>query len=197
MKRIGIFILAAMISTSYAAIYVNQSTPDSTEYSDTPSANAAEVTVPPVNTVAPQSQPQAASQSNSKSSTTTGTNNSVAATGGSTEETYKVFQIVKPTNGETIQNQPVIPVEMHFEPNMMPGDKVQLYIDGSPVGTPTVTTYQEIGLVDRGTHTLYGAIINKNNQAIKRSNSVTLYVHRNSTVTSPLTPPPPKPPQAN
>lgn len=195
MKRIGILILAVMISSSYAAIYVNQSNPDTTEYSDTPSTNAAEVTVPPVNTVAPQIQPQAADQGSSKATTT----NSANAATGSTEDTYKVFQITKPANGETIQNQPVIPVEMHIEPNMKGGDKVQLYIDGSPVGTPNGTSYQEIGIVDRGTHTLYGSIINSNNQPIKRSNNVTLYVHRNSTVTSPLTPPPPapKPPTAN
>lgn len=192
MKRFWLFILAAMISTSYAAIYVNQTGPDSTEYSDTPSVNAAEVTVPPVNTVAPQIQPapaanQAASKPAAGNATASGT------------DTYKVFQIIKPANGETIQNQPVIPVEMKIDPVVQAGDKVQLYIDGTPAGTPTVTSYQELGLVERGTHTLYGAIINSNNQPIKRSNSVTLYVHRNSTVTSPLTPPPkpPAPPVTN
>ncbi len=188
MKRIGILFLAAMISTSYAAIYVNQSNPNSTEYSDTPSANAAEVNVPPVNSVATQV-PQSATDANTSKPNTTSTGNSAV----STEDTYKVFQITKPTNGETIQNQPVIPVEMQIEPVLKGGDKVQLYIDGSPVGTPNGTAYQELGLVERGTHTLYGAIMNSQNQPIKRSNNVTLYVHRNSTITSPQTPPPPAP----
>jgi hypothetical protein len=85
---------------------------------------------------------------------------------------------------------------MNIDPTMMPGDKIQLYLDGSPTGTPAATNYQELGLVDRGTHTLYGEIQNASKAGIKRSNTVTIHVHRNSTITNPSTAtPPPTPPR--
>jgi hypothetical protein len=46
-------------------------------------------------------------------------------------------------------------------------------------------TYQELGLVERGAHTLYAEIINANKQPIKKSNSVSINVHRNSVITNP------------
>lgn len=191
MKKLFLLFLPLMLTAAYAAIYVTN-TPNSVEYSDTPSANASEVQMTPLNTVNTAA-PAAAAPANAKSPT----GSSAVAAGDnkpSTELTYKTFAIVNPKDGDTINNQPVIPVEMQVDPVMQPGDKIQLYLDGSPAGTPTATNYQELGLVERGTHTVYGEIINSAQTGIKRSNTITIYVHRNSTITNPSSPPPPAPP---
>lgn len=188
MKKILLCCLAVCISTCYAAIYVDQSNSTSVEYTDTPSDTSKEITAPPVNTVSSQIPPSSSTDSSEDKKSSI-----VDSASASSENTYKVFSITSPNNGATIQNQPVVPVEMNIEPKLLAGDKVQLYLDDKPTGTPNGTGYQELSTIERGTHTLYGKILNRNDQAIKRSNSVTLYVHRASTVTSPLSPPPPAP----
>ena len=100
-------------------------------------------------------------------------------------QTYSTFAITSPKDGATFQNQPAIPVVMSVEPNMLGGDKIQLMLDGKPSGVPTATFYQELGLVERGTHSLSAVILNKADQPIKQSNAVTIYVHRASVINSP------------
>ena len=184
MKR---FLLAASILFScniHAAIYVNKASDGSIEYSDTPTQQskkieiptASSITVPKTITEAPLPAQQAVSKSETDQDENNPTSNST---------TYKKFAIVSPKNEAAIQNQPTIPVEMLVEPNMLPGDKIQLMLDNTPVGTPTSTSYQEIGLIERGTHSLYAVIQNNKDQVIKKSSTVTIYVHRNSTITSP------------
>jgi hypothetical protein len=60
-------------------------------------------------------------------------------------------------------------------------------LDDKPAGTPSSTAYQELGLVERGTHSLYAIIVNNKNEPIKNSSTVTFSVHRNSIITSPAT----------
>lgn len=194
MKKYVILLVALITSTAFAAIFVNQEKDGSTEYTDTPTANSSVVDVPPVNTVGPQSQENAAVEGGIQSAQQTGTLNSALNNLPiSTSSTYKVFEIKSPGNEETIQNQPVIPIEFKVEPNMLPGDKIQVYLDGKPAGTPTGTPYQELGTVERGTHTLSAKIINKQGQVIKSAPQVTIYVHRNSSITSPAMQPAPPP----
>lgn len=192
MKRLIALMAIFMATTGYAAIYVHQSDNGSIEYSDTPSANAKEVQVAPLNTVAPVVNVTPPKADDSAVATTPGevVAGLPGATTVSTGATYQAFSITTPKDGDTIQNQSVIPVSMNIEPTMTAGDKIQLYLDGKAVGTPTSTIYQELSNVERGTHSLYAEIINSNMQGIKKSNSITIHVHRNSLITSPATPRP-------
>lgn len=183
MRKIIAITLILISGTTQAAIYVNENSSGGIEYTDTPGQSSKPVAVPSTNSIStpkpapqptPATEPSASPQNDDQPATTT-----------SQANTYQTLEIISPKNDESIQNQPVIPVEMRIEPNMLPGDKIQLMLDGKPVGTPTATAYQELGLVERGTHTLEAVIINNKDQIIKRSSTITINVHRNSVINSP------------
>src|SRR5437588_8336323 len=63
---------------------------------------------------------------------------------------YSTFMIVSPKDQETIQNQPVIPVEITTEPKLQDGDRIQLLLDGKFWGEPAPSTHFEMVQVNRG-----------------------------------------------
>lgn len=181
MNKAIIFIIILISSAAYATIYVNQDKNGGIEYTDTPTNNSSRVEVPPVNSISTPAPAVASSPKTTANSTVS----SEGAAPISTASSYQTFAIVSPANESTIQNQPVIPVEMKIEPNTLPGDKIQLMLDNKPAGTPMSTAYQELGIVDRGTHTLYAVILNSKNEVIKSTPAVTIHVLRNSIVPTP------------
>ncbi len=205
MRQLLVFILITMAFAASAAIYVNQNANGTTEYTDTPNEHSKKIAVPPVNTTSSVTPEILTAPAPATSASTTGAGATDAAAGApvlppgaaSTNATYKVFDIETPKNGETIQNQPVLGVQVKVEPTMVAGDKVQLFLDGKPAGTPNASIYQELVDVERGTHTVAAAIVNIQNQIIKQSKTITFYVHRNSAVTSPAMQAAPPPPRVN
>lgn len=191
MRHFAITVIAMFAASSHAAIYVNQTSGGGTEYTDTPSEHSTKADVPEVNTItsvqpaATTAQPANANEMGAAGAASTSKSGNANAEQVSTASTYKTFEIASPKNEETIQNQPVISVSFNIDPVMLPGDKIQLMLDGSPVGTPNATIYQEISNVNRGTHTLSAVILNKNGERIKQTTSITIYVHRNTINTSP------------
>lgn len=193
MKRIITFLLILASCASFAEVYVNQ-TKNGTEYTDTPSSNSQAVMVPPVNTITASqpSIPAAASTQSlvpGNSTVTPSGTESTAVNATKNDTAYTIFEIVSPKPEENIQNQAVISVEFKVEPKLAASDKIQVLLDNKNVGTPSGMLYQEISNVERGTHTLAAAIVNSNNQTIKTTPAITIYVHRNSTITSPATAP--------
>lgn len=200
MKRLLAIALIIIATTSYAAIYVTQDKAGNVEYTDSPTGDAKEVQVSPLNTVTTNTPSTAPASEKPEAGTVESISTAKEVTPGSTADspagsapvatvstltTYKTFNITSPADGASIQNQPVIPVEMQIDPPMVAGDKIQLYLDGKASGVPSSTIYQELGLVERGTHSVYAEIINSQQKAIKKSNTITIYVHRNSVITNP------------
>lgn len=95
-------------------------------------------------------------------------------------EPYLLFQIESPKNGETIQNQPIIPVKIKIEPELDQGDTIQLLLDGKNLGPPLAKTVFELKEIDRGTHQLSAYVIGKNQQILNQSSVITIYVHHAS-----------------
>lgn len=187
MKKLIAVTMLFLAGNIQAAIYVNQNASGGTEYTDTPSMTSKAIVIPETNSIStpkPVTQTPAASPQ-SAAGAAVNTNDDADNTATSQASSYTAFEIISPKNEETLQNQPIIPVEMRIEPNMLPGDKIQLMLDGKPAGTPTATSYQELGIVERGTHTLYAVIVNNKGQNIKQTSTITIFVHRNSTINSP------------
>jgi hypothetical protein len=187
MKKLIALSIILLTGNLHATIYVNQNASGGTEYTDTPSMTSKPVVVPPANSIStPSPAASTSAQSTQINSTANETTDSASADAATSQaSSYKTFEIISPKNEETLQNQPIIPVEMNIEPNMLPGDKIQLMLDGKPAGTPTATAYQELGIVERGTHTLYAVIVNNKGQNIKQTSTITIYIHRASTINSP------------
>ncbi|MHB1948175.1 MAG: DUF4124 domain-containing protein [Gammaproteobacteria bacterium] len=103
-------------------------------------------------------------------------------------KTHTVFLINSPKDQETIYNQPIITINIKIEPQLDEGEKIQLLFDGAPKGPPVAATQFALENVDRGTHQLAAALIDKNNQVIKETDTITIYVHHtsiNNIITSP------------
>lgn len=180
MKKAIMLLIVFITSAAYATIYINEDKNGGIEFTDTPSSNSRRVEMPAVNSISTPTRTAAPSQNANANGSPS---NDAAPV--STASSYQTLAIVSPANESTIQNQPVIPVEMKVEPNILPGDKIQLMLDSKPVGTPSATQYQELGIVDRGTHSLYAVILNSKNEVIKQSSAVTIHVRRNSIVPIP------------
>jgi hypothetical protein len=196
-KQIVTMCLIGLSFASYAAIYVNQTKSGDIEYTDTPTGSSQPIDIPAVNTTPGSAVTQSAAATTTTkapTSPTTDMHNNPEAIAATAPSTYSTFEIIAPKAEETIQNQAVLSVQMSVEPKLNPDDKIQILVDGSTVGTPSSSIYQEIPNIDRGTHTLSAAIINSQKQEVKRTGTITIYVHKNSLNTSPAMKPAPPPP---
>ncbi len=115
MKRLFMLALIMMATAGYAAIYVNQDKSGNLQYTDTPTDGATEVQISPPNTVTSNPpEPTAAPTKAEPAASKTGKPQAEAGTSEaavSTTATYTTFNITSPSEGENIQNQPIIPVE--------------------------------------------------------------------------------------
>ncbi len=91
-------------------------------------------------------------------------------------EYYKKFEIASPKNEQTFQNQRKIPVLVTVNPDFLPGSKVQIYVDGTAYGEPAAKSTFTLNNLDRGSHTIYAELIDKNGALIQTTKTITIYV---------------------
>lgn len=135
-------------------------------YSDTPSKNAQKLNVTPTNV----------SKTNPPPTTTKQSIND----GAIAKKPYTVFKIVSPMDQETIQNQFDIIINLQVEPDLQPGDAIQVYVDGNPTGPAAKTTSISLGQLNRGVHQVYAVLTDSKSSRLKQSNAITIYVHNAS-----------------
>jgi len=167
MKYLLFIILFFLSDICFAAVYMQKDNGNTT-YSDTPAANAQPITIPPpTNNI---SLPAASSQPNNISPQPKPEESST--------NFYKNFTMIDPTDEETFQNQRDIPITIKMGPALREGDKIQLFLDGNPVGQPTSDLTQlAIHEVERGEHQLFAALIDKDGQTVEKTSPVTIYIH--------------------
>lgn len=120
-------------------------------------------------------------------------------------ERYTSLEITSPANGDDIrENAGNVTVEVEVKPKLRQADRLQLSFDSEIVQEGNQTTF-EITEIDRGTHQISVAIIDRNGNEVKRSSSISFHLQRtsnldpafapNPNVVSPTNPPkPPAPP---
>jgi hypothetical protein len=157
----------------YASIYVQVDSNGHTTYSDVPlSQGAKPLSLPNKKSVNSITQAPSIPSITSPSPTT------ISNTQEKERNPYSTFMIVSPKNGESIANQPNVTVTVKIEPELLSGDTIQAYLDGSPVSAPATTTHIPLGLIERGTHTLSVKLFDRNQQLLKASDTITIYVQR-------------------
>ncbi len=90
---------------------------------------------------------------------------------------YKSFSLDSPVDGKTFQNQRNLSVSFSINPELRPGDKIQLKVDGQPFGDPVSSSSVSVHNLNRGQHTLQGDVIDKTGRVMISSNSVVVYIH--------------------
>lgn len=92
------------------------------------------------------------------------------------QHSYNVFSMMEPIDKQTFQNQRFIPFKIKTDPELQEGDKIQIMIDGKPAGVPVQGTQLEVEMI-RGEHQVSAVIVDKNDQVLKVTPTITIYVH--------------------
>jgi len=99
------------------------------------------------------------------------------------EKGYSTLLIQQPEPDATIRdNTGAIPVAVVIEPqlNDAAGHRLQFFLDGEPVGDPGIQTSTTLSNIDRGAHQVQAVVLDASGKELKRSASVTFYLHRHS-----------------
>lgn len=160
--------LYTTVTFSAGAVYTQTDENGNVTYSDMPLKNSQLVVIPEVNTTASQQPPK-------KTMTNTPSTPSPSSSG-ETKITYTTFTMTSPIDQQTFQNQRAIPVEIKIEPALQTGDKIQLYVDGKPYGTAMESTTLTTQQLERGSHTISAALIDRAQTVLKQTGTATIYV---------------------
>lgn len=93
-------------------------------------------------------------------------------------QTYSSFTILSPKNQESIQNQPILRVDVGMSPALQKGDMVQILLDGQALGPAKEGTHFEFTIPERGAHQLSANLIDSKQQLLMKTGPITIYVHQ-------------------
>lgn len=93
--------------------------------------------------------------------------------------TYDKVEITQPENESTIRNnQGSLVVAVQLEPDLTPGDMVQLLFDGAPLGEPQANLTFQLNGVYRGTHSVAVQVVDPSGGVLNTSDPVVFHMHR-------------------
>jgi len=106
---------------------------------------------------------------------------------------YEMLQVVSPANDSSVrENAGNVAVSVAVNPELRPGNRVQLEMDGKVIRT-TTTTQINLTEVDRGSHVLRAHIIDDSGDRLISSEPSVFHLSRYSVITAPNRPPTPSP----
>lgn len=169
-KLLGIILLLLPLC-AFSAVYKWKDSQGVVNYSDRPNPNSQSVDLPP-STVSKN--PNAAKKPTVNKTTSLQAPSKLKQP---VKKTYDTFSFKNLKNEQTFHNQREIPVALSLKPELQPGDKIQLLLDGKIQGEPEASSVLMLNNVDRGKHTLQAQVINKAGEVIKSTDTITLYIH--------------------
>ncbi|VVC77062.1 hypothetical protein AQUSIP_23890 [Aquicella siphonis] len=162
------FLILTALNAHGEEVYEHINQDGSITYSDKPiGENAVTITAPVVSTAPAMASPAPQQKSAATLSADT-----------EARKPYTAFAISSPGDQETIQNQPILIVDVKLDPPLQAGDRIQIYLDGNPLGKAAADTHFEFTIPYRGEHTLSAAIFDKNMKLLKQAPTFTIYVHQ-------------------
>ncbi|MCK5396423.1 MAG: DUF4124 domain-containing protein [Gammaproteobacteria bacterium] len=93
---------------------------------------------------------------------------------------YTDFDIISPTNNQTIWNEPQLNVTLQLKPglNTAEGHTAWLIMDGKPVVENSQSTSMQIGQTDRGAHQLQAQVRDKEGKIVVRSRAIIVHIKK-------------------
>ncbi len=146
-------------------------------FSDRPVPGATRIDLPETAPATRPVQPTTAS-----TATRPATAASAASQPAPANERYTQFDIVSPTQEQTLWNLGgTLPVQVSVQPGLQPNHVVDVLLDGRRVGLRTVGTQLTVPEVFRGVHTLQAVISDESTgREVLRSQEITFNVQQNS-----------------
>jgi len=166
MARLLLLSLLVALALPAAAKIYKWVTPDGrVVYSDRPqSKDAEEIQLGPVQTYSPAPLPAGGAGRPAERE---------APAGG-----YERLAIVAPAPDEVIRdNGGTVAVRLAIEPALRPGDRVEVLLDGRPIGAGAGSAVT-LTNVDRGTHTVTALVRNAEGREVARADPVTFHLKR-------------------
>ncbi len=168
-------VLSAVLGTAHAGVYKWVDADGNITYSDRPQPGAEEVDVGSVQTYEAPSLPAPGPSSVEKA----------------VVPSYEVFAVVTPTDDETLRdNGGTVPVSLKISPGLGPDHSISIFMDGKDLGGDGRTTSLTLEDVDRGSHTIYAAVLDGDGKQVARTDPVTFHLHRTSRLIKPKANPP-------
>ena len=165
MKRMLLFLLMLAWATAGAQVFKRTGPDGKVYFSDQPGPDAVQIEVAPVQTI---SSPTLPAQSEAAESPDIAT-------------AYTQFGIVSPGSGQEIRaNDGNVTVGMLLQPELRPGHRIKLSVDGEDgriVNTTDSMTYQLTNL-SRGLHTVAATVIDAEGNVLAKAGSVSFHVLR-------------------
>ena len=164
----NLLILALMTScSSYAALYKGIDSEGNVVYSDTPFEDAERYTPPPISVMDAQK---------AKAEEKTAEEEKPA------EFKYTDFDIVSPTNKQTIRNQPEVTASLKLKPglNTEEGHSIWLLLDGKAVVKGTQSLSLQLGRLNRGVYNLQAQVRDKEGKIVVRTRTTVFFIHHTS-----------------
>ncbi|WP_303853828.1 DUF4124 domain-containing protein [Salinicola salarius] len=95
---------------------------------------------------------------------------------------YDRFAITSPSNGETLPTGQGgnVQVQLAIEPELQPGDRVQLRVDGEVSQSPMHTSVFALSQLERGEHRIQAELLDTQGRVRLSTPAITLYVQRAS-----------------
>lgn len=94
-----------------------------------------------------------------------------------TNTAYKTFRITYPLNKEVIQDLSLL-VDLKIEPKLLHNHQIQLFVDGKRINKPSNSMHINTNIAKKGSHEIYGLIIDKNKNFVMQSNVITVYIQK-------------------
>jgi len=99
---------------------------------------------------------------------------------------YTTLRITTPEHDSTIQNQVGnVNISIDVKPTLTKADELVLFMDGKQILTGKTPQFA-LANIDRGTHSINVAVMDKENKILKRSEVVVFHVRRRSVLSSKL-----------
>lgn len=179
--RILLLSLALLAGPAFAATVWKWVDADGvTHYSDTPVPGATRMelsTGSSSRNATAEDQDYGSSNSSSRSTTPAG-------------PPYSAFEIVRPSDQETIPNTGgQVTIEVRIEPTIQPGHSLYVYMDGRALDAPGDTTTFDLNDVARGSHTVVAVVMSSDGTTrIQQTAPVTFFVRQESVAQPPVGP---------
>jgi len=165
------------MGSAHAAIYRSVDAQGNVVFSDQPTGNAHEISLPPITTYSP---PPKTETSPATPATTTLTLPAAAS--------YQQFSVVAPVQDQAFwDNTGDVDVHVAIQPalNTDAGHRFVFYLDGTTEGEPVSGPATVFHNVDRGEHTVWASVVDAQGQTIATTEKVRFQLHRQA-LNSPL-----------
>jgi hypothetical protein len=174
------FVFITLSAFGQAVLFESVQKDGSLAFSDTSTADSQPYTVTGANVS------NFSSTAPGASTTTTMTTEPLSALGEAS--VYSAVSIIQPMDQTTIHNQTPIQVSVITQPALKTGDKVQLLLDGVPMGVAQNTLQFTLTDLQRGTHQVQARVVGADGTTLKMGLPITLFKQQPS-VLLPVGPP--------